>query len=412
MLFQTRFSDTLTLVNMPPRVLLLTLYYPPDLAAGSFRAAALVEALMASSQDVEVDVVTALPTRYSSFAADAPEEELSGRLRIRRVRLPSHNSDMIRQAVSFAHFARGAVRSTRRTKYDLVVATSSRLMTAALGAWIARRSETPLYLDVRDIFADTLQEVLPNTIGLAVSGIFSALERWTVNRAAHVNLVSRGFEDYFRERYPNRSFSYFLNGIDAKFVGTAAVRETQAQSENRPLVITYAGNIGQGQGLERIIPPLAQRMRGSAVIRVIGDGGRRLDLEKAIQLSGASNVQLVPTLPRDALLQEYLAADVLFLHLNDYEAFKKVLPSKIFEYAALGKPVWAGVAGYAARFLQEEVPNAAVFPPCDVDAAMDALQRLEMCDRPREAFVAKYTRKAVMRNMAEEVLGYTRSTAA
>jgi len=31
-------------------------------------------------------------------------------------------------------------------------------------------------------------------------------------------------------------------------------------------------------------------------------------------------------------------ADVLFLHLNAYKAFEKVLPSKIFEYAATGRP--------------------------------------------------------------------------
>ena len=37
---------------------------------------------------------------------------------------------------------------------------------------------------------------------------------------------------------------------------------------------------------------------------------------------------------RPALVEAYGAADVLFLHLGVQPAFEKVLPSKIFEYAA------------------------------------------------------------------------------
>jgi len=66
----------------------------------------------------------------------------------------------------------------------------------------------------------------------------------------------------------------------------------------------------------------------------------------------------------------------LFLHLNAHAAFEKVLPSKIFEYAH-GKPIWAGVAGHAARFIASEVPNAAVFAPCNVP---DAIGKTEWLD--------------------------------
>ena len=109
-------------------------------------------------------------------------------------------------------------------------------------------------------------------------------------------------------------------------------------------------------------------------------------------------------MPREALIKEYLAADILFLHLNDYEAFKKVLPSKIFEYAALGKPIWAGVSGYAAQFLHEEVSNVAVFSPCDTEQALRVFEQLDIRDAPRDAFVQKFSRKLIMRAMAADIL--------
>jgi glycosyltransferase involved in cell wall biosynthesis len=136
----------------------------------------------------------------------------------------------------------------------------------------------------------------------------------------------------------------------------------------------------------------------------VGDGGRREQLERALADAHVTNAQVIAPMSREALLGEYRAADVLFLHLNDYEAFKRVLPSKIFEYAALGKPIWAGVAGHAAAFLTAEVTNAAVFPPCDVEQALLAFDRLDLRDAPRDAFVQKYRRTEIMRAMAEDVL--------
>jgi hypothetical protein len=86
-----------------------------------------------------------------------------------------------------------------------------------------------------------------------------------------------------------------------------------------------------------------------------------------------------------------------------------VLPSKVFEFAALGKPLLAGVAGYAARFIREEVANAAVFAPGNVAEAIRAFESLEIVDRPRPEFVAKYARVNIARAMAEDVIALGRS---
>jgi hypothetical protein len=309
---------------------------------------------------------------------------------------------MLDQARAFAHFARVVARRVKGRQYDLVVATSSRLMTAALGAWTAGRLRAPLYLDIRDIFVDTLHEILPRAAAWPIAPAFSAIERWTVGRAARVNLVSEGFGSYFRSRYPTRTFSYFTNGIDEEFLPATGRAKREP---GRPIRVVCAGNIGQGQGLHRIVPALAERLNGRVQFKVVGDGGRRAELERVLAQSGVANVEVLPPMPRGVLIDEYHAADVLFLHLNDYEAFTKVLPSKIFEYAALGKPIWAGVAGYAAQFLAAEVSNATVFPPCDVEEALAAFERLDIRDAPRDAFVVKFRRKEIMRAMAIDVLG-------
>ena len=68
---------------------------------------------------------------------------------------------------------------------------------------------------------------------------------------------------------------------------------------------------------------------------------------------------------RQILLNIYKQADFLFLHLNSYKAFEKVLPSKLFEYGAYDVPIIAGVDGYARQFISENLENAILFEPCN-----------------------------------------------
>ena len=114
-------------------ILFLSFYYQPDLSAGSFRNTALVKALLAQlPKDSRVDVITTLPNRYSTFSATALEYEEADGVRIHRIALPSHQSGMLDQSKAFLSFSRQASRLTAGKEYDLVYASSSRLM-ARLG---------------------------------------------------------------------------------------------------------------------------------------------------------------------------------------------------------------------------------------------------------------------------------------
>lgn len=387
-------------------ILVLSFYFQPDLCAGSFRATALVKELANNMPSgSHIDVLTTLPNRYSSFSVEALQTESQPGITIHRIALPPHQSGMLDQSKAFMVFSRGVLRHIESQKYDIVFATSSRLMTAILGSWIALEKKSFLYLDIRDIFVDTIKDVLPGYLALVAKPVFSLLERWAVGRADKINLVSRGFEGYFSRRYPNHSFSYFTNGIDDEFIeASSAISCNKMVKTAKPTNVLYAGNIGEGQGLHAIIPELAQRMRDRVQFRIIGEGGRKEALSRALKEAGVDNVELLPPMNREQLIKAYQDADVLFLHLNDYDAFKKVLPSKLFEYAAMAKPVWAGVSGYAAEFVNSEISNASVFHPCDASGAEQAFAKLLLHDAPRTEFINKFARRKIMEEMAKDIV--------
>lgn len=385
------------------KILVLSFYFKPDLSAGSFRATAFVDALRVKIPiGGQIDVLTTLPNRYSSFSVEAPAEELSPGLSIVRILLPHHKSGMLDQANSFISFARAVLRQTHGKKYDLVFATSSRLMTAVLGAWIARKNQTKLYLDIRDIFVDTVRDVFPRHLAIMTKPLFDLIERRTINCADKVNLVSKGFAEYFSVRYPRQQFSYYTNGIDTEFL--SAPKPKPIPRISNVIEVIYAGNLGEGQGLHAIIPELAKRMHGKIKFKIIGDGGRKSALRVALERTAVDNVELLPPMNRAQLIDAYQSADVLFLHLNNYDAFKKVLPSKLFEYGAMGKPIWAGVSGYAADFVRAELDNSVVFHPCDVSDAERVFSLLKLHDESRFRFKSKFARKNVVNELAIDVL--------
>lgn len=386
------------------RILLLSFYYPPDLAAGSFRVEALAKALLAhSSADVHIDVLTTQPNRYHSYNTQAEDYQAGPRLTIRRIPLPPHKSRMADQVKAFTAYALGVNKAVKAHEYDLIVASSSRLMTAALGAAVSFRSKTPLYLDIRDIFVDTLPELFPGKFGRMVTLFFSWVERLTIKQASRVNLISPGFTDYFIERYPGMAFSTYTNGVDDLFLEPLTSPQTPSVNAGR-LKILYAGNIGAGQGLEHILPELAQKLASKAQFYVIGDGGSADKLRNALEQQNITNVELIAPTKRSNLIDYYRQADILFLHLNTFKSFRRVLPSKLFEYAATGKPILAGLAGYAKQFTTAKITNACVFEPGDTDGALQALDRLSLSTVNRTAFKENYSRSLIQRHMALDVL--------
>jgi glycosyltransferase involved in cell wall biosynthesis len=391
------------------RIVYLTFYYEPDLCAGSFRNTPLAIELakQAREKDIIVDVYTTLPNRYSTFEQSALEFEELGNLRIHRISLPPHKSGMLDQVFSFKKFYSEVIKLNKNKRADLVFASSSRLFTAYLGFIIAKKSDAPLYLDIRDIFVDTMSDVFKSKIlKLGLLPLLKLIEIRTFNYAKHINLISGGFKTYF-SKFNNTEFTFFTNGIDEEFLATTPTAEKSEKVGFRKTIV-YAGNIGEGQGLHKVIPQAAKELGSEFEFLIIGDGGTKKLLQDEIENLSISNVVLEKPVNRKELQGIYSNADYLFIHLNDYPAFRKVLPSKIFELATFGKPIIAGVSGFAAEFIKNEVSDSFVFEPCNAKQLIDFLKSdIASNTIDRKGFKLKYRRSNINNLMAESILSYT-----
>lgn len=386
------------------RILYLSFYFEPDLCAGSFRNSPLAKELARQLMgEATVDVITTVPNRYSSFSMDAKKDEQLDNLNIHRVMLPVHKSRFLDQIKAFRFYYQTVLKKVRYAEYDLVFASSSRLFTAYLGYKIARKKAIPLYLDIRDIFTDTLNDVISSTaVKTFLLPFLRRIEKLTFGYASHINLISGGFKPYFRQ-YPQPNYSYFTNGIDREFIQTSDFEELLTPN---PITITYAGNIGEGQGLHKIVPQAAKKLGSGFQFRIIGDGGARELLEQAVVKEGATNVSIERPVKRGELLEIYKRSHYLFMHLNDYAAFEKVLPSKVFELGAFPRPIIAGVNGYSRSFIQKNIPNTILIHPANVEELVSALQRDNYTILQRATFIQDFDRTHINAAMSCSIISY------
>ncbi|HLL96715.1 MAG TPA: glycosyltransferase, partial [Spirosoma sp.] len=288
------------------KILYMTFYFEPDLCAGSFRNTPLVAELAHQLGDNgSIHVVTTHPNRYQSFRQTAPDREVRGNVLIDRIAVPTHASGLSDQIRSFITYYRAAHRLVKNEQYDVVVASSSRLFTAFLGARLARKHRTRLFLDIRDLFRETILEMLRNRSGTGhllragLKPVLWAVEQYTFGYATHINLVSEGFRSYF-SRFSEATYSDFTNGIDDEFLSVSSLDQSIGDKSVR--TILYAGNIGEGQGLHKIIPQAASALGDTYRFVIIGDGGARRKLDEALREEGVTTVELRPPVSRSALV--------------------------------------------------------------------------------------------------------------
>ena len=344
------------------KILLLSYYYPPDIGPGANRALALTEALRKNfGTKLHLDILTTTPNRYSSYKVNALNEEKYETVYIKRFTVFRNIYEKLKYPLGFLIFYFKCLNYAKGKKYDLIIASSGRLMTAFLGAKLSQKLKTQLYLDIRDLFLENLNQVFENKVQKIFLPFARKIESYTINTAKHINIVSEGFLPYVKKNWSSKKISCYTNGVDELFKN----KNIPIEKRNQYPTILYAGNIGYGQALHEIIPKAAKLLEDRARFLIIGDGNLKNKLADTLQQLNVSNVELMPIVSRDNLKHYYLMADFLFLNLNIFSSLETVIPSKIFEYASTGKPILAGVSGYARKFIHNNIKGCETFEPCN-----------------------------------------------
>jgi glycosyltransferase involved in cell wall biosynthesis len=148
------------------------------------------------------------------------------------------------------------------------------------------------------------------------------------------NLVERGI--------PADRVDVVVNGANLDLFEPPTGRDAAIEAEYRlqgRFVVGYLGTLGLSQGLMNVLDA-AERLRGSrATFLFVGVGAAKDELERSARERGLDNVVFVPRQPKELMPRFWSVCDAALVHLKDDPVFATVIPSKIFEAMAVGRPI-------------------------------------------------------------------------
>ncbi len=394
------------------RILFVSQYFPPEPGAPAARVSELTRAWAAAGH--EVTVLTALPHHPTGIVP--PEyrghalirEDFHGVRVLRTWIYAAANKGKLKRSFGYASFALSASfwGQLHASKPDVLVATSPQLLCGVAGEAIATVRRVPFVFEVRDLWPESIVAVGALPAGHPIVRGLEVAEMHLYRRARAIVVVT----DAFRERLvargiPREKLFVVKNGVDlARFV--AAPRETALRARlgwGDKFVAAYVGTHGMAHGLDAVLDTAKMlRARDDVRFLFVGEGAERKRLEERAQREGIANVRFLGSLPRDAMTEVYATADVCLVPLQKSELFTTVIPSKIFEIAAMERPIVLSVDG-EARGIVEASGGGVYTPPEDSRKMADAI--VSLADDPaRRTAMGTSGRAFVVENFDRQVL--------
>jgi glycosyltransferase involved in cell wall biosynthesis len=245
---------------------------------------------------------------------------------------------------------------------------------------VTRLRRLPFVLEIRDLWPESIVAVGAMRPSRAVRAL-EWLERRMYAAATRIVTVGEGYRRKLAERgvAPER-VEIVPNGVDLAMFragadGGAVRREFGLGSA---FVCAYVGTIGMGCGLDVALRAgrlLRERGRDDVRLLLVGDGAIRERLEREARAAGLSNLVFTGRLDKARMPEVLAAADACLVHLTKTELFQSVLPSKIFEAAAMARPIVLGVEGFAAELVAGAGAGLCIEPENEHEL-VDAMLRL------------------------------------
>lgn len=345
------------------RILLITHSYPPDLTPRAFRWVTVAEHLAAMGH--EVDVVSARP-------AASPAEELSERLQVHRVldpvsRLVTRYSgkgrafggrpNMLHRFLRWLHrhtwrrlywpdyacawyfpAVRKASALIERRRHEVMVSVSHPFTGHLVGLALKRRFPQIRWLaDVGDPFC-LADDLTPNNVHL-YRRLNRIADQAVMRGAEAISVTTTGTRDAYARLTPE--CAHKISVIPPLLSLLPVTSVAPSREAHSPLKLVYAGtlysNLRSPAPLLALFERLVKRLPDVRLeLHFFGSVNDCGEMLRTFQARNEGAIFVHGLVARDKVKEAMQGADVL-VNLGNRSCLQ--LPSKVIEYAAMGKPI-------------------------------------------------------------------------
>jgi glycosyltransferase involved in cell wall biosynthesis len=370
------------------RILILTQHFAPEITAARARLESFADGLAGAGH--EVSVICAVPNHPEGAIHDGFRGRLSMRAQengyaVQRLWvLTSPERTTARRLALYGSFAAMAtIAGCLASKPEVILASSPPLPVGAAAAAVAARHRVPWVFDVRDLWPDVAVALGELTNPRMVRAA-ERLEHRLYRSAAAITTTTEPFHEAVAMRSGDPGKVTVLPNGTTRLWLDAGELEVSRQEVDLPedrFVWTYAGNLGIAQGLETAIGAAGILGEGYRLV-LLGEGPHAGRLREHAAAMPPGSVEFRGLAPAPIAVRLLRASDALLVTLGANPALRKFVPSKLFDYCAVGRPVVLAASGESRR-LAEDAGAVIGVEPGDPQALAAAIRSLHDDERLR-----------------------------
>lgn len=343
---------------MPLRILFFTDNFPPESNAPANRT--YEHCVEWVKNGAEVTVITCNPNfpkgkLFPGYKNTIYQKEMMDGIKVIRVwTYITPNRGTVKRILDYLSFALMSFLASLFHKTDIIIATSPQLFTALGGYLSALVKGKPWIMEVRDLWPESikaLDAINNNTILNQLEKLVFFLYR----KASLIVVVTDSFRKRIKEEgIDEKKIVVVKNGVNLNRYYELPKNEDLLKKHNLngKFVVGYIGTHGMAHNLTFILD-CASELKGDDIhFLFIGDGAYKRRLIRQKKEMGLKNVTMLDAISGAEVPNYISITDVSLVPLKKSDTFKTVIPSKIFENAAMGKPILLGVEGESKDIIE------------------------------------------------------------
>jgi len=380
------------------KILFITDNFPPEVNAPATRTFAHCKEWV--KDDVEVTVLTCAPNFphgkvYEGYKNKFYQTEMLEGVKVIRVwSYIAENKGFLRRTLDYLSFAFSSFVVGLFIKTDVIIATSPQFFTTWSASMLSTLKRKPWIFELRDIWPASIR-----TVGAmdkeGILDFFEKIEIFLYHNADGIVAVTKSFKKELVSRgIDTNKIDVITNGAD---LGLYNVEEKDKAllSElglNNKFIIGYIGTHGMAHSLDFVMNAIAEIEDKEIHFLFIGNGAEKQNIMDIAEKLALDNVTFLDSVSKKDTVKYLSIIDVSLSPLKKSDVFKGVIPSKIFEAAAMKKPILLGVEGEAEGIIKRYKSGVSYKP----ENKEDFLEKIALLKNDRELYVELQEGCAVM----------------
>jgi glycosyltransferase involved in cell wall biosynthesis len=317
-------------------ILIISNYYPPEKGAAANRIEQL--ALKLNQNNYSVTVVCPLPNYpkgqlFPEYKGKFSAKETRQNITVKRLWIyPSNSKNIFKRIVSIMSFSIGLFfyLMFKETPQKVVV-QSPPLLLSFISVLVLSLKRKKIILNVSDLWPLAAIELNALSADSFSHKVSLFLEKFIYKKSSLILGQSDEIITHVKTLLPEKKCHLYRNFPDHQI---ADFKTTP--TENQTIKLFYAGLLGVAQGVLEVCEKMNLENLNME-FHLFGDGAEKVQIEAYIKDNPQKNIVFHGMLERHELISRLATFDVALVPLKT--RIYGSVPSKIFEYSALGIPI-------------------------------------------------------------------------